>query len=122
MGEFLAALFVPQIPQYNFAIPKREPAQVREGRGFGNPHGRWILDYQSPPRRRDGRRDNGKIDKADSRGSVVCAAIVLVAWANIRHVNYKQDVAWCYDHGYANYATKDGFCVGAGGKLIKIGL
>jgi len=31
------------------------------------------------------------------------------------------DVAWCHDHGYANYATKDGFCVGAGGKLFKIG-
>jgi hypothetical protein len=24
--------------------------------------------------------------------------------------------------GYANYATEDGFCVGAGGKLIKAGL
>jgi hypothetical protein len=23
---------------------------------------------------------------------------------------------------YANYATNDGFCVGAGGKLIKVGL
>jgi hypothetical protein len=40
----------------------------------------------------------------------------------IPHVNHKQHVAWCYDHGYANYATKDGFCGGAGGKLIKAGL
>jgi hypothetical protein len=37
-------------------------------------------------------------------------------------VNNKQDAAWCHDHGYANYATNDGFCVGAGGKLIKVGL
>src|SRR5262245_43233748 len=34
----------------------------------------------------------------------------------------KQDAAWCHDHGYANYATKDGFCVGTDGKLIKVGL
>jgi flagellar basal body-associated protein FliL len=38
---------------------------------------------------------------------IVCATIVLVAVAIIR---------------YANYATNDGFCVGAGGKLIKVGL
>jgi hypothetical protein len=53
---------------------------------------------------------------------VVCATIVLVAVAIIRHVNNKQDAAWCNDHGYGNYATNDGFCVGAGGKLIKVGL
>jgi hypothetical protein len=53
---------------------------------------------------------------------VVCATIVLVAWAIIRHVNNKQNAAWCYEHGYANYATSDGFCVGVGGKLIKVGL
>jgi hypothetical protein len=53
---------------------------------------------------------------------IVCAAIVLVAVTIIRHVNNKRDAAWCHDHGYANYATKDGFCVGAGGKLIKVGL
>jgi len=53
---------------------------------------------------------------------IVCATIVLVAVAIIRNVNNKQDAAWCHDHGYANYATKDGFCVGAGGKLIKVGL
>jgi hypothetical protein len=29
---------------------------------------------------------------------------------------------WCHDHGYANYAIKDGLGVGAGGKLIKVGL
>jgi hypothetical protein len=52
---------------------------------------------------------------------IVCATIVLVGVAIIRHVDHKQDVAWCHDHGYANYATKDGFCVGAGGKLIKVG-
>jgi hypothetical protein len=27
----------------------------------------------------------------------------------------------CHEHGYTNYATNDGFCVGAGGKLIKVG-
>ena len=53
---------------------------------------------------------------------IVCATFVLVAVAIIRQVNNKQDAAWCHDHGYANYATRDGFCVGAGGKLIKIGL
>ena len=52
---------------------------------------------------------------------VVCVTVVLVAVAIIRHVNHKQDVAWCHDHGYAKYATKDSFCVGAGGKLIKVG-
>jgi hypothetical protein len=51
-----------------------------------------------------------------------CAIIVLVAVAIIRHLNNKQNAAWCYEHGYANYATNDGFCVGAGGKLIKVGL
>jgi len=53
---------------------------------------------------------------------IVCVAIVLVAVAIIRHVNNKQDAAWCYEHGYANYATRDGFCVGARGKLVKVGL
>ena len=52
---------------------------------------------------------------------VVCATIVLVAGAITRHVNNKEDAAWCYDNGYAHYATKDGFCVGARGKLIKVG-
>jgi len=52
---------------------------------------------------------------------VVCVTIVLVAAAVIRHVNNKQDALWCLDHGYANYATNDGFCVGAGGKLTKVG-
>ena len=62
----------------------------------------------------------GKMTKLIAGTLVVCAT--MVAWAIIRHVNHKQDVAWCYDHGYANYATKDGFCVGARGKLIKVGL
>jgi hypothetical protein len=53
---------------------------------------------------------------------IVCVTVVLVAMAIIRHANNKQDAFWCHDHGYANYATKDGFCVGAGGKLIKAGL
>jgi len=53
---------------------------------------------------------------------VFCATIVLVTLAVTRHMNHKQHVAWCYDHGYANYATKDGFCVGARGKLIEVGL
>jgi len=53
---------------------------------------------------------------------IVCATIVLIAVAIIRNVNNKQDAAWCHDHGYANYATNDGFCIGAGGKLIKVNL
>jgi hypothetical protein len=52
---------------------------------------------------------------------ILCVAVLLVAVAVIRHVNHKQDALWCHDHGYANYATKDGFCVGAGGKLVKVG-
>jgi len=51
-------------------------------------------------------------------GLIVCVTIVLVAVKIIRQVNNKQDAAWCYEHGYANYATSDGFCVGPGGKLI----
>jgi hypothetical protein len=53
---------------------------------------------------------------------IVCATIVLVAVVISRHQNNKQYAARCYDHGYANYATDDGFCIGAGGKLIKVGL
>jgi hypothetical protein len=52
---------------------------------------------------------------------IVCVTIVLVAVTVVRHVNHKQDALWCRNHGYANYATKDGFCVGAGGKLAKVG-
>jgi hypothetical protein len=53
---------------------------------------------------------------------IVGVIILLITVAVSRHVDHKQLVAWCYDHGYANYATEDGFCVGAGGKLIKVGL
>jgi hypothetical protein len=52
---------------------------------------------------------------------IVCVTIVLVAVAISRHGAHKQDVLWCHENGYANYATKDGFCVGAGGKLVKVG-
>jgi hypothetical protein len=52
---------------------------------------------------------------------ILCAAIVLVAMGIIRRANNEQAAVWCHDHGYANYATDDGFCVGAGGKLIKVG-
>jgi len=52
---------------------------------------------------------------------IVCVSIVLVAWAITRHVNNNQDAEWCHENGYTNYATKDGFCVGARGKLIKVG-
>lgn len=62
-----------------------------------------------------------KMKKLIAGALVVCVTVVLVAVAIIRHVNHKQDVAWCHDHGYAKYATKDSFCVGAGGKLIKVG-
>ena len=52
---------------------------------------------------------------------IVCVTIVLIAVAISRHVAHKQDALWCHENGYANYATKDGFCVGAGGKLVKVG-
>ena len=51
---------------------------------------------------------------------IICATIAVVAVAIVRHVNNTQDALWCHDHGYAHYATKDGFCVGAGGKLFKV--
>ena len=52
---------------------------------------------------------------------IVCVTIVLVGVAISRHVAHKQAVEWCHENGYANYATTDGFCVGAGGKLVKVG-
>jgi hypothetical protein len=63
-----------------------------------------------------------KMKRLIAAALIVCATIAVVAVTIIRHVNHKQGVAWCYDHGYANYATEDGFCVGARGKLIKVGL
>jgi hypothetical protein len=62
-----------------------------------------------------------KMKKLIAGAIIVCATIVLVAVLIIRHVNNKQNVQWCRDHGYSNYATTDGFCVGAGGKLVKVG-
>ena len=53
---------------------------------------------------------------------IVCATVAVVAVAIVRHVNNAQDALWCHEHGYANYATRDGFCVGARGKLVKVGL
>ena len=65
----------------------------------------------------------GAVPRVSIVGTLIaCVTIVLVTVAIVRHMNHKQDVAWCYDHGYANYATTDGFCVGTGGRLIKIGL
>jgi hypothetical protein len=62
-----------------------------------------------------------KMKKLIAGAIIVCATIVLVAVLIIRHVNNKQNAQWCHDHGYSNYATTDGFCVGAGGKLFKVG-
>jgi hypothetical protein len=53
-----------------------------------------------------------KMKKLIAGALIVCASIVLVAVAIIRHVNNKQDAEWCHENGYTNYATKDGFCVG----------
>jgi hypothetical protein len=53
---------------------------------------------------------------------IVCATVAVVAVAIVRHVNNTQAALWCHEHGYANYATRDGFCVGARGKLIKVSL
>jgi hypothetical protein len=50
-----------------------------------------------------------KMKKLIAGALVVCVTVVLVAVAIIRHVNRKQDVAWCHDHGYAKCATKDSF-------------
>ena len=63
------------------------------------------------------------VPRASIAGTLIaCVTIVLVTVAIVRHMNHKQDVAWCHDHGYANYATTDGFCVGTGGRLIKVDL
>jgi hypothetical protein len=70
----------------------------------------------------DGLRIRAKMKRLIAGALIVGVTIVLVTVAVFRHVNHKQHVAWCYDHGYANYATEDGFCVGARGKLVKVGL
>jgi len=66
------------------------------------------------------RRNRSEMKKLIAAALIVCTTIAVVAVTIIRHLNNKQDATWCHDHGYANYATKDGFCVGAGGKLFKI--
>jgi hypothetical protein len=53
---------------------------------------------------------------------ITCLTVVVVVGAATRHVSHKQDALWCHHHGYPHYATKDGFCVGPGGKLVKVGL
>ena len=55
-------------------------------------------------------------------GALIVCVIGVVAWTIIRHVNNTQAALWCHEHGYTNYVTKDGFCVGAGGKLFKVSL
>lgn len=54
-------------------------------------------------------------------GLAVCAIAVVSIFTFRSHQAQKQQAAWCQDHGYANYATKDGFCVGPGGKLFRVG-
>jgi hypothetical protein len=66
--------------------------------------------------------DEGKMKRLIAGVLIVGATIVMVAVMIIRHVNNEQDALWCHDHGYSNYATKDGFCVGAGRKLVKVAL
>ena len=53
-------------------------------------------------------------------GLAACAILALIALVFVRYQTNKHEAQWCQDHGYGNYATKDGFCVGPGGKLIKI--
>jgi hypothetical protein len=53
-------------------------------------------------------------------GLAACVIAALIIFAVVRHFTNKQEAEWCQEHGYGNYATKDGFCVGPGGKLIKI--
>jgi hypothetical protein len=53
-------------------------------------------------------------------GLAACAIAALIIFAVVRHFTNKHEAEWCQEHGYGNYATKDGFCVGPGGKLIKI--
>ena len=64
--------------------------------------------------------NRSEMKKLIAAALIVCATIAVVAVAIVRHVNNTQDALWCHDHGYAHYATKDGFCVGAGGKLFKV--
>ena len=52
---------------------------------------------------------------------IPCAAIVLVAVAIIRHANNEQAALWRTITDTQTNATEDGFCVGAGGKLVKVG-
>src|SRR5262249_46510217 len=80
----------------------------------------WAIGRASDCRNRRDEGEKMKNQKLIGGGLGVCATIVLVVGAITRHVNNKQDAAWCYDNGYAHYATTDGFCVGARGKLIKV--
>jgi len=72
------------------------------------------------PRGLDG-NEKATMKKLIAVALILCAAIVLVAMGIICHANSEQAALWCHDHGYANYATEDGFCVGASGKLVKVG-
>ena len=53
---------------------------------------------------------------------IVIGAVAAVAVAAVVHNQSRKRAAaaWCLEHGYGNYATKDEFCVGPKGKLIKI--
>jgi hypothetical protein len=53
-------------------------------------------------------------------GLAACGIAAVIIFAVVRYLTHKHEAEWCNEHGYGNYATKDGFCVGPGGKLIKI--
>jgi hypothetical protein len=52
-------------------------------------------------------------------GLIICVLVAVFFIVGIRMYNHKKAVEWCREHGYGNYATSDGYCVGPGGKLIE---
>jgi len=52
-------------------------------------------------------------------GLIICVLVAVFFMVGIRMYNHKKAVEWCHEHGYGNYATSDGYCVGPGGKLIE---
>jgi len=52
-------------------------------------------------------------------GLIICVLVGILLIIGIRMYNHKKAVGWCHEHGYGNYATSDGYCVGTGGKLIE---
>ena len=52
-------------------------------------------------------------------GAAACVIAGLIGYFALRAYSVRKVADWCASQGYSHYATTDGFCVGAGGKLIE---